>query len=60
MSEEDYKKVETELQRQLHSDRFQPHHMDTLTATDLHDIMTHSIGNLSLRNCQLFSDKGVT
>lgn len=45
MSEEDYRKVETELQRQLHSDRFHPHHMDTLTATDLHDIMTHSIGD---------------
>ncbi|XP_062621343.1 autophagy-related protein 2 homolog B-like, partial [Saccostrea cucullata] len=44
MSDEDYRKVETELQRQLHSDRIHFHQTDTMMATDLQDIMTHSIG----------------
>ncbi|XP_022329168.2 autophagy-related protein 2 homolog B-like [Crassostrea virginica] len=43
MSEEDYRKVETELQRQLHSERFHLHH-EVATPTDLHDVMTHSFG----------------
>lgn len=43
MSEEDYRKVETELQRQLHSERFH-FHQEVATPTDLHDVMTHSFG----------------